>query len=140
VFIEAQIAFLFHPSTSIFTCSFSSPIVVRPPPPPASCSAPARAPAPAPAHHLTGTKLGCNEGGCGACTVLVSHFDRAARRVVNRAVNACLAPAASIDGCHVITVEGLGSTRRGLHPVQARISEFHGSQVNGEVIYMWWRR
>jgi xanthine dehydrogenase/oxidase len=47
---------------------------------------------------------------------------------VNRAVNACLAPAASIDGCHVITVEGLGNTRKGLHPVQARIAEFHGSQ------------
>lgn len=61
-------------------------------------------------------------------TVMVSHFDFESQKVVNRSVNACLFPAAAIDGCHVITVEGIGSTKTVLHPVQSRIAEFFGSQ------------
>lgn len=76
---------------------------------------------------LTGTKLGCGEGGCGACTVTVAHFDAASKGVVYRAVNACLAPLCSVDGCSVTTVEGIGTTREP-HPVQQRIAELHGSQ------------
>lgn len=53
---------------------------------------------------LTGTKLGCGEGGCGACTVMVSAFQDG--RIQHRAVNACLAPLYSVEGCHVVTVEG----------------------------------
>ena len=52
---------------------------------------------------LTGTKLGCGEGGCGACTVMVTRGEDH-----HRAVNACLAPICSVDGCNVTTVEGLG--------------------------------
>eukprot|EP00442_Polarella_glacialis_P052829 CAMPEP_0115055184 /NCGR_PEP_ID=MMETSP0227-20121206/4513_1 /TAXON_ID=89957 /ORGANISM="Polarella glacialis, Strain CCMP 1383" /LENGTH=612 /DNA_ID=CAMNT_0002439751 /DNA_START=45 /DNA_END=1879 /DNA_ORIENTATION=+ len=76
---------------------------------------------------LTGTKLGCGEGGCGACTVTVSHFDGGTQEVVHRSVNACLAPLCSVDGCAVTTVEGIGSSREP-HPVQQRIAELHGSQ------------
>ncbi len=78
---------------------------------------------------LTGAKLGCGEGGCGACTVLVSRRDPSQPDVVqHRSINACLAPVYSVAGCHVITVEGIGSTKRGLHPVQARLAKSHGSQ------------
>jgi len=78
--------------------------------------------------HLTGAKLGCGEGGCGACTVMVSHYDKQKRKPVHRAINACLAPLCSVEGCHVITVEGIGSVKEGLHPIQDRLAKFHGSQ------------
>eukprot|EP00468_Gymnochlora_sp_CCMP2014_P000995 CAMPEP_0167740308 /NCGR_PEP_ID=MMETSP0110_2-20121227/202_1 /TAXON_ID=629695 /ORGANISM="Gymnochlora sp., Strain CCMP2014" /LENGTH=1376 /DNA_ID=CAMNT_0007624181 /DNA_START=571 /DNA_END=4701 /DNA_ORIENTATION=+ len=77
---------------------------------------------------LTGTKLGCGEGGCGACTVMVSSFDPATKKVQHRSVNACLAPVCSVDGQHVITIEGIGSVKKGLHPAQEKIASFHGSQ------------
>eukprot|EP01083_Nonionella_stella_P069848 186450_1 len=77
---------------------------------------------------LTGTKLACGEGGCGACTVLVSRFNRSTQSLKHSVVNACITPICFVDGCHVVTVEGLGSTKSGLHPVQKRIAELHGSQ------------
>ncbi|HUK32344.1 MAG TPA: (2Fe-2S)-binding protein [Vicinamibacterales bacterium] len=55
---------------------------------------------------LTGTKYGCGEGFCGACTVVVD----------GRAVRACSTPMRAVDGRHVTTVEGLQN--EGLHPVQ----------------------
>jgi xanthine dehydrogenase YagT iron-sulfur-binding subunit len=57
---------------------------------------------------LTGAKKGCDRGQCGACTVLVD----------GRRINSCLALAASLDGCEVVTIEGLADGGR-LHPVQA---------------------
>ncbi|XP_016182608.1 xanthine dehydrogenase 1 [Arachis ipaensis] len=77
---------------------------------------------------LTGTKLGCGEGGCGACTVMVSSYDEKSRKCLHYAINACLAPLYSVEGMHVITVEGLGSCKRGLHPVQESMAQAHGSQ------------
>ena len=53
---------------------------------------------------LTGTKLGCGEGGCGACTVMVSSVEDG--ELWHRSVNACLAPLYSVEGMHVVTVEG----------------------------------
>lgn len=41
---------------------------------------------------IAGTKLGCGEGGCGACTVMVSSFNYAQKKIKHAAVNACLAP------------------------------------------------
>ncbi|RPA87015.1 xanthine dehydrogenase-like protein [Ascobolus immersus RN42] len=76
---------------------------------------------------LTGTKLGCSEGGCGACTVVVSQYNPTTKKIYHASVNACLAPLASVDGKHVITVEGIGSSQRP-HPTQERIAKFHGSQ------------
>ncbi|PHH79027.1 hypothetical protein CDD80_5741 [Ophiocordyceps camponoti-rufipedis] len=76
---------------------------------------------------LTGTKLGCGEGGCGACTVVVSQYNPTTGRVYHASVNACLAPLASLDGKHVITVEGIGNTKRP-HAVQERVARGHGSQ------------
>lgn len=77
---------------------------------------------------LCGTKLGCSEGGCGACTVMVSKYDRVQGKLTHLAINACLAPVASMHGLAVTTVEGIGSTKTRLHPVQKRIAEAHGSQ------------
>ncbi|KAH7837697.1 hypothetical protein Vadar_016853 [Vaccinium darrowii] len=77
---------------------------------------------------LTGTKLGCGEGGCGACTVMVSYFDQNLKKCMHYAVNACLAPLYSVEGMHVITVEGVGNHRHGLHPVQESLAQSHGSQ------------
>ncbi|PNH11767.1 Xanthine dehydrogenase [Tetrabaena socialis] len=53
---------------------------------------------------LSGTKLGCGEGGCGACTVMLSHWEEG--RVVHRSVNACLCPLYAVEGMQVVTVEG----------------------------------
>ncbi|KAF7120442.1 hypothetical protein RHSIM_Rhsim13G0222300 [Rhododendron simsii] len=165
---------------------------------------------------LPGTKLGCGEGGCGACTVMVSYFDHDLKKCIGAAVkdgsgrrrcrdevgsvlqqqgkmrwqgelrgegkdattavrswstepgpgddfalmrstphrtllyagdvewqdlkeeeekidghyavNACLAPLYSVEGMHVITVEGVGNRRHGLHPVQESLAQLHGSQ------------
>lgn len=78
--------------------------------------------------HLTGTKLGCAEGGCGACTVMISKLDRASGIIMHLAVNACLTPVCAVHGLAVVTVEGIGSVKTKLHPVQERIAKAHGSQ------------
>lgn len=77
---------------------------------------------------LTGTKLGCAEGGCGACTVMISRYDLETQRPLHLAVNACLAPLCSLHFAAITTVEGIGSVARKLHPVQERIARAHGSQ------------
>ncbi|PPJ56373.1 hypothetical protein CBER1_00656 [Cercospora berteroae] len=76
---------------------------------------------------LTGTKLGCAEGGCGACTVVVSQYNPTTKKIYHASVNACLAPLVSVDGKHVITVEGIGSVKKP-HPAQERIAKGNGSQ------------
>ncbi|HEY0323382.1 MAG TPA: molybdopterin cofactor-binding domain-containing protein [Pyrinomonadaceae bacterium] len=77
---------------------------------------------------LTGTKLSCGEGGCGACTVMLSRYDAESGRVVDRAINACLRPVCSLDGMLVTTTEGIGSTRAEIDPVQYAIANYNGSQ------------
>ncbi|XP_031350920.1 xanthine dehydrogenase-like isoform X1 [Photinus pyralis] len=77
---------------------------------------------------LCGTKLGCGEGGCGACTVMISKYDREKNKVGHLAINACLAPVCSMHGLAVTTVEGIGSTKTKIHPVQERMAKSHGSQ------------
>lgn len=77
---------------------------------------------------LTGTKLGCGEGGCGACTVMISKYNPQSKTIRHFSANACLAPVCSVHGMAVTTVEGIGSIKNGLHPVQERIAKSHGSQ------------
>ncbi|KAK4741936.1 hypothetical protein SAY87_025524 [Trapa incisa] len=73
-------------------------------------------------------KLGCGEGGCGACLVLLSRFDPASNQVEEFTVSSCLTLLCSINGCSVTTSEGLGNTKDGFHPIQKRIAGFHASQ------------
>ncbi|XP_050664859.1 xanthine dehydrogenase-like [Leptidea sinapis] len=78
--------------------------------------------------HLTGTKYGCGEGGCGACTVMISQYIQRENTIKHIAVNACLMPVCAVHGLAVTTAEGIGSTQERLHPVQERIAKAHGSQ------------
>ena len=76
---------------------------------------------------LTGTKEGCAEGDCGACTVLIGRLRGGTLHY--EPVNACIRFLASVDLCHVVTIEHLrGTERGGLHPVQQAMVDFHGSQ------------
>ncbi len=75
---------------------------------------------------LTGTKEGCAEGDCGACTVVLGtptdngmHY---------RAVNSCILFVPMLDGCQLLTVEHLKSADGRLHPVQQAMVDHHGSQ------------
>ncbi|KAF3824243.1 hypothetical protein GH733_008528 [Mirounga leonina] len=67
---------------------------------------------------LTGTKYGCGTGGCGACTVMISRYTPTVKRISHHATNACLTPICSLHGAAVTTVEGIGSTKTRIHPVQ----------------------
>jgi len=77
---------------------------------------------------LTGTKLGCGEGGCGVCTIMVSRNNGKDGSITHKAVNACLYPLCALSGSAVTTIEGLGNVTDGLHPVQEKMSEGYGSQ------------
>uniref|UniRef100_A0A3Q1IHC4 Xanthine dehydrogenase/oxidase n=1 Tax=Anabas testudineus TaxID=64144 RepID=A0A3Q1IHC4_ANATE len=77
---------------------------------------------------LTGTKYGCGGGGCGACTVMVSRFQPATKTITHYSANACLLPLCQLHGAAVTTVEGIGSSKTRIHPVQERIAKAHGSQ------------
>src|SRR5690348_8253013 len=75
---------------------------------------------------FTGCKDGCAEGECGACSILVAR-PGVAGPTEWIAINACLAPAAALDGQELVTAEGLG-TSRALHPVQQEMAVRGGSQ------------
>ncbi len=74
------------------------------------------------AEGLTGTKEGCNEGDCGACTVMVSDAEGP------RAVNACLMMMPQLAGRALRTIEGVAGPDGALHPVQEAMIAHHGAQ------------
>jgi xanthine dehydrogenase small subunit len=76
--------------------------------------------------NLKGSKEGCAEGDCGACTVLVGK--RVGKELVYESVNACIRFVGSLDACHVVTIEHVSADAEHLHPVQQAMVDFHGSQ------------
>lgn len=93
---------------------------------------------------LTGTKKVCNEGGCGACTVMVSRWDANVNKPSHHSVCACLMPLPSLDGMSVTTIEGISRSNVAateestvaptdpkceyLHPVQKALMSSHATQ------------
>jgi len=96
---------------------------------------------------LTGTKLSCGEGGCGACAVTLSRWDSDQKKEIFRSVNSCLAPLVSCHGWSITTTEGLRrrdlkskkdpaseaslkekSDGRDFHPIHTRIANNSGMQ------------
>ncbi|PKN73581.1 MAG: xanthine dehydrogenase [Candidatus Cloacimonetes bacterium HGW-Cloacimonetes-3] len=75
--------------------------------------------------HMFGTKCSCNEGDCGACTVVLAYPRDGS--IVYEAINSCLYPAAKLHGRHLITIEAVGEPDK-LHPIQQALLEHHGTQ------------
>jgi len=75
---------------------------------------------------LKGSKEGCAEGDCGACTVLVGRLRNG--ELVYETVTACITFTASLNATHVVTIEHLSAANGALHPVQQAMVDFHGSQ------------
>jgi xanthine dehydrogenase small subunit len=75
----------------------------------------------------TGTKIVCEEGDCGACTVLVGRPDSSGKELAYRAVNSCIQIVGQLDGTSVVTVEGLAPPRE-LNAVQQAMVSCHGAQ------------
>lgn len=73
---------------------------------------------------MTGTKIGCREGDCGACTILAGGFENG--RLVYRSMTSCLMPLINAEGKHIVTVEGINTDK--LSPVQEAMVKANGSQ------------
>jgi len=74
----------------------------------------------------TGTKEGCAEGGCGACTVVLGELKN--NKINYKAINSCITFMATLQGKQLILVEDLTSNDGSLHPVQKAMVNYHGSQ------------
>lgn len=80
---------------------------------------------------LTGTKIVCAEGDCGACTVLIARDVDSSGKLEFKSVNSCILPLYLIDGAQVVTVEGIGKmsgTHHELHEVQKKMIDCNGVQ------------
>ena len=73
---------------------------------------------------LTGTKIGCREGDCGACTILVGAFEN--NQLVYRNITSCLMPLANAQGKHIVSIEGINQNE--LTPVQQAMVDANGTQ------------
>jgi len=74
----------------------------------------------------TGTKEGCAEGGCGACTVVLAELKK--NDLTYKAINACISFVTILQGKQLIIVEDLLNSKGSLHPVQKAMVDYHGSQ------------
>ena len=74
----------------------------------------------------TGTKEGCAEGGCGACTIVLGEIKN--KKLIYKSINSCISFLPIINGKHLILIENLSSGSDKLHPVQEAMVKFHGSQ------------
>ena len=73
-----------------------------------------------------GTKEGCAEGGCGACTVVIGELKN--KKLNYKSINSCISFLPTLDKKYLILVENLSSENNKLHPVQEAMVKFHGSQ------------
>ncbi len=73
----------------------------------------------------TGTKEGCAEGGCGACTIVLGELKN--QKLIYKSINSCISFLPIINGKHLILIENLSSDNK-LHPIQEAMVKFHGSQ------------
>jgi xanthine dehydrogenase small subunit len=73
---------------------------------------------------LTGTKIGCREGDCGACTILAGDFEN--EKLIYRSITSCLMPLGNANGKHIVTVEGINMAS--LSPVQQAMVDANGTQ------------
>lgn len=80
-----------------------------------------------PSVNLTGTKLSCGEGGCGACTVIWSTYDTDTGRIDHAAINSCLRPLASLDGTSITTIESISCNEVGCN-IERNMVKYCGSQ------------
>ena len=78
---------------------------------------------------LCGTKIVCSEGDCGSCSVLLGQLDKESKSPTLKynSIDSCIAFVFQLDGCHVVTVEGLGQEDN-LNRVQEAMVDCHGSQ------------
>lgn len=74
--------------------------------------------------HLNGTKVGCNEGDCGACTMLIGELKN--NDLQYRSLTSCLTPLGNVHGKHVVTIEGLNM--KGLNPIQQAMYDESATQ------------
>ena len=74
----------------------------------------------------TGTKEGCAEGGCGACTIVLGELKK--NTLTYKAINACISFVTILQGKQLILVEDLSNKDGSLHPVQKAMVDYHGSQ------------
>ena len=74
----------------------------------------------------TGTKEGCAEGGCGACTIVVGELKK--NNIIYKAINSCIAFTPSLEGKQLLVIEDLMLKNGSLHPVQSAMVNYHGSQ------------
>ena len=74
----------------------------------------------------TGTKEGCSEGGCGACTIVLGELVK--NKIKYSSINSCISFVPSLNGKQLLIVEDLVSKDGKLHPVQDAMVKFHGSQ------------
>ena len=74
---------------------------------------------------LKGTKIGCREGDCGACTVLVGTLDK--HKISYQSITSCISPLGNANGKHIVTIEGINLTQN-LNSIQQSLSDSHATQ------------
>jgi xanthine dehydrogenase small subunit len=74
----------------------------------------------------TGTKEGCAEGGCGACTIVIGELKK--NNIIYKAINSCIAFTPSLEGKQLLVIEDLMLKNGSLHPAQSAMVNYHGSQ------------